>query len=267
MGMSLSTVIPAVLLAAALAASLLAWLQHRKAAAKLQRLRVEEQELLERLAGGLAHELKNPLGALNLNLQLLQEELEADSPLPPESRRRLALIMKECRRLEDVLAGFLRYAMRRPLERVEVSLNELVDDVLTFLKPEIRSAGVETVTDFDEALPPLNLDPSLMKQALMNVVINALEAMPGGGELRVRTGASRSSAFLVVSDTGEGMPPEVAPHVFEAYFSTKKGGTGLGLAVTERIIEKHGGTVTIENQPGRGAAVTISLPLDAGEQF
>ncbi len=254
-------VISAALLTSALAAFVLTWRQRRKSLATARRLRQRQQELIERIAGGLAHELKNPLGALNLNLQLLQEELEADGPLPDASRERLSVIMRECRRLEDVLSGFLRYAMRRPLERQDVSLNDLIEDVITFLKPEIRSAEVSVQTRLDTSLPTMSIDPGLIKQALLNVIINAVEAMSGGGTLTIVTEGTPSAVQLKVCDTGEGISPDAIPHVFEAYFSTRKGGTGLGLAVTERIVEKHGGSLHIESEMSRGTTVTFSLPI------
>lgn len=262
MDSTLITVACAAVLAVGLVALGVALRQRRKASAQLERLRREEQGLLERLAAGLAHELKNPLGALNLNLQLLQEELEESGVLPDGSRRRLALIMKECRRLEDVLANFLRYAMRRPLRLERVDLATLVDEVLTFLKPEIRGAGVNMETRFEANLPPLPVDVTLLKQALLNIIINAVEAMPGGGTLTVETRGSGWAAEIAVSDTGEGVPPEVMPRVFEVYFSDKKGGTGLGLAITRRIIEKHGGTVDLESAGENGTRVTVRLPFE-----
>lgn len=236
--------------------------RRRRAAAHLERPRREVQDLLERLAAGLAHEIKNPLGALNLNLELLQEELEESGVLPDGSRSRLAIIMKECRRLEDVLANFLRYARRRPLRLEHVDLATLIDEVLTFLKPEIRGAGVTVETRFEANLPLLPVDVTLVKQALLNIIINAVEAMPGGGALTVETHGGTGAAEVALSDTGEGVAPEVMPHVFEVYFSGKKGGTGLGLAITRRIIEKHGGTVDLESAGENGTKVTVRLPFE-----
>ena len=262
MALAPATIICAAILAGGLLALAGALHQRRIAAAELDRLRREEQELLERLASGLAHELKNPLGALNLNLQLLQEELDEAVALPETSRKRLSLIMKECRRLEDVLSNFLRYAMRRPLSLESVEPNVLVDEVLTFLKPEMRSAQVELRTRFEPDLPPASLDVGLVKQALLNVIINAVEAMPDGGVLTVETANAGDWAEIIVSDTGLGVPAEVMSHVFEAYFSGKKGGTGLGLAITKRIVEKHGGSATLESAGETGTRVTIRLPFE-----
>jgi signal transduction histidine kinase len=218
----------------------------------------DQRQLLERIAAGLAHELKNPLGALNLNLQLLDEELRGAS-LSPDARGRLALIIRECRTLEEVLDNFLRYARHKTLTLATVSLNTLVGDVITFMTPEMRRAGVALETRLGEDVS-CEADEGLLKQALFNVMTNAVDAMPDGGSLTITTGADSFEAFIAVRDTGVGISAEDLPHVFHAYFSARKGGTGLGLAITRRIIESHGGGVCVQSAPGTGTEVTVTLP-------
>lgn len=249
-----------VFLVAGAAALVAAWLVGRRAKVELAALADDKHKLLERLAAGLAHELKNPLGALNLNLQLLEEELVASGALPDESAKRLHVISSECRHLEEVLDNFLRYARKRTLELEEVSINSVVEEVLTFLRPETSRAGIEVRTHFDRMLPTSTADVALLKQALMNVILNAVDAMPEGGRLTVRTRALQGEVAIAFADTGDGVAVQALPHVFEAYFSTRKGGMGLGLAITRRILEAHGGSAVLDNPPGGGCTVTVTLP-------
>jgi signal transduction histidine kinase len=248
------------LLLAAITGLFFALNSRKKTRERAGMLKAGEQELLERLAAGLAHELKNPLGALNLNLQLLAEELGDPPAVSKESQDRLALIMKEMRRLEEVLDNFLRYARKRPLALAPLSIDDVISDVLTFLKPETRRSGIEVETQFDPDLPPLRGDHSLIKQALLNVILNAVEAMVDGGRLTVTTGSDGGNIRVRVSDTGGGIDPGDLPRVYDAYFSTRKGGTGLGLAITRRIIERHGGTITLESNADGGTTAVIVLP-------
>lgn len=264
---TLLLVLFAAVAAAACVALVIVLRARNRAAARAAALEARERELLDRLAAGLAHELKNPLGALNLNLQLLAEELQNSPQVSRTSADRLALIMKETRRLEDVLDNFLRYARRRPLALTPLSINDLISDVLTFLKPETRRSRIELEVKLDPARPQIRGDQSLIKQALLNVVLNAVEAMPEGGRLTVTTEPHATGVQVTVADTGAGISAEDLPKVYDAYFSTRKDGTGLGLAITRRIIEGHGGTISLESAPGRGTTVTIFLPAagpDAG---
>lgn len=239
---------------------------HRRARKALRSLRrherAREEDLLERLAGGLAHELKNPLGTLNLNVQLLEEDLAQRGGLDPALKSRIASIAGDYRRLEEVLNNFLRYASRRQLALAEVDMNTLVYDLVTFLEGELRRTGVEIRTAPSPAAPVCRADAGLIKQALLNVMLNAIEAMPGGGSIEIATSREDGFARVTVRDTGVGIPPENLPRIFDAYFSRKQGGTGLGLAITKRIIEDHDGRITVESAPGKGATVTIELPVE-----
>lgn len=225
--------------------------------------RAREQELLERLAGGLAHELKNPLGALSLNLQLLEEELKESGRLSEASAARMAAITKDYHRFEDVLNNFLRYAARRQMVMAETDLSAIADEIVTFVKPDIARGGI-ALKLLPAAEPvPCRIDAPLVKQALLNVVLNAIEAMPGtGGTLELSTAREDGFGRISVRDTGVGISSEDLGHVFDAYFSKKKNGTGLGLAITRRIIEDHDGRIEVESTPGRGTTVSILLPVE-----
>jgi len=212
------------------------------------------------LAGGLAHEIRNPLGTISLNLQLLAEELRRDeTPEGQRARRRLETLRRETQRLNDILEDFLRFARSPKLELVETDLNQVVAEVLEFQQPEAASRGVRIRTAFGN-IPRVRLDADLFRQALLNITINAEQAMPNGGDLMVRTARHHDRVQLDIIDTGTGIPPDVLPRVFDAYFSTKANGTGLGLPTAKRIIEEHGGTILLHSELGKGTCVTISLP-------
>jgi signal transduction histidine kinase len=241
-----------------------------------------EQERVERLrqlaemgtlAAGLAHELKNPLSTLKLNLQLLEEDL-ANLPggAGQRSLTRLETLKREADRLRQTLDDFLRYAGRLELRQETVSLNAVVEELVDFLLPQAQAHRVRVHTSLSRENLQCRLDVNLFKQALLNLLLNALQAMPPerteadrlAGELLVQTVTGKDSAILYVSDTGVGIPPENLPRIFDAYFTTKKGGTGLGLPTTRRIIEEHGGHITVQSEPGRGTSFRVELPLAGG---
>ncbi len=224
--------------------------------------RLHQLAALGELAGGLAHELKNPLSTVKLNLQLLQEDLSGKPGLET-SRARTATLRKEVDRLAETIDDFLRFAGRLELHLVPTHINRVVQEMVDFFQPQAHAAGVRLHASLCAENPLLRLDCNLFKQALLNLLLNALQAMPGGGDLIIRTHLNRVNVFVDISDTGVGISPQVMPHLFEAYFTTKKGGTGLGLATTRRIIEEHQGHVLVTSEPGRGTNFRLELPVDA----
>ena len=222
---------------------------------------------LETVAAGLAHEIRNPLSILNLNLGLLAEDLAGlDDNRASGRQKKVDALRAEAKRLEGVLNDFLRYARGGALELGDVSLNDLVDEVLDFTGAEAAAHGIHVRRGLADGLPPIRADADRLKQAVLNVVLNAHEAMPDGGELMVETRPDDDGVSLAVTDTGKGIAPEDLSRVFEVYHSTKPGGTGLGLATTRRIIEGHGGTISVASDPGRGTRFVIRLPRRDGER-
>jgi len=228
-----------------------------------------ENERLERLAqlaemgklaAGLAHELKNPLSTLKLNLQLLQEDL-AQLPHAEASRNRAATLWKVADRLSQTLDDFMRYAGRIELRRQRVELNTVVQDLVDFFLPQAQAAGVRIHTALAPEGPLCQLDVNFFKQAILNLILNAQQAMPKGGDMIIRTHMAKGLALLDISDTGVGIPKENLERIFEAYFTTKRGGTGLGLPTTRRIIEEHQGHIAVTSEPTRGTNFRIELPL------
>ena len=224
-------------------------------------LRAQYAEIAQ-LAGGLAHEVRNPLSTMGLILDLLAEEFPA--PETPRERRvveKIARIRRETRRLQGIVEDFLRFAQVQELRRVEVDLGEVVEDLRDFCEPQCAAQGILIRAHYDD-LPLVRLDVDLFKQALLNLILNAQKAMPDGGELILRTRAEGASAVLDVIDTGCGMDEEIRAKVFNAFFSTRSGGSGLGLPTTRKIVEGHGGTIALRSEPGRGSQFTIRLPIE-----
>jgi len=242
--------------------SLLWWSWRRSHHLEEQKAEAESMAVIGTLASGLAHEIRNPLNSLNLNMQLLDEEL------PPGSaqRRMLGITRDEIHRLERLVTDFLLYAKPRRLERAPTRARELFDSLAEVLGPELERRGarldiVDRATDVS-----FEADRAQLQQLLINLVQNALVASREGDakpiiELRAELRGDR--VVLQVRDRGVGMDEVERARVFEAFYSTRRGGTGLGLAVVERIARAHGGAVEIDSSPGVGTAVRVVLPLRA----
>jgi signal transduction histidine kinase len=217
------------------------------------------------LAGGLVHEIRNPLNSLNLNLQLLAEDMRnAETPEQRRALKRLQVLQSEAKRLNSILEEFLDFVRGHPLTLTQVEIDKLVDEVALFLGPELASKGIELRKSFDP-VPPVYCDVNFIKQALLNLMLNAQQAMEEGRprEIILRTGPAAPDMVRVdVIDTGRGIAPENLPKIFEAFYSTRKGGTGLGLPTAQRIIEEHGGRLTVHSEVGKGSCFTLTLPLD-----
>lgn len=232
-------------------------------AATVQRL-MDQYTEIARLAGALAHEIKNPLSTIRLNMELLAEDLgEPQTPAVRRALKRVDVVHRECLRLQSLLDDFLSFAKVRRLHLEPSDLNHQVADVLDFFAPEARDAGVEIVRYLDPDLPYVMIDREAFRQALLNLIINAMQAMSNGGQLVVRTAMHGDQAALYLIDTGCGMDDRTASRMFEAFFSTKPGGSGLGLPTTQKIIDAHGGRISVQSEVGRGTQFTVELPVPA----
>lgn len=227
---------------------------------------------LVRLANGLAHEIKNPLSTISINLTLLEEDWErvgtARNPSHPEltprerrSLKRIRTLQREVQRLDHIVNEFRHYAQGAEINRRPEDIPRIVQELMEFVEPEDALAGIRHHVELPVGMPLVLADESQIKQALLNLLVNARQAMPEGGELLVRVRRVGNDAEIMVTDTGIGMSEEKLEHCFEEYWSDKKGGSGLGLATTQRIIEEHHGTISVFSEPGRGTSFTIYLPL------
>jgi signal transduction histidine kinase len=213
------------------------------------------------LTGGLAHEIKNPLSTVQLNLQLLAEDLTPDNPAYPRIVNRLKTVQKETSRLRDILDDFLRYAGQLELDRQPTDLNELLEELVDFFLPQAQQQKAKVRLRRSEGPLVAPVDPRLIKQAVLNLMLNALQAMPEGGELILSASQDDGAALIDIIDTGKGIPADAIDKIFEAYYTSKKGGTGLGLAMTQRIVKEHGGQLTVTSDVGKGSDFQLRLPL------
>lgn len=225
------------------------------------------------MAGSLVHEIKNPLSTININAQLLLEDIR-DPQTPREERnvRRLRVIAAEIQRLENIMQSFLRFTERHEVRPVETNLNELFEELAEFVAPEAEKRRIRLRLGLDQDLPRSRHDPILIRQVFLNLIQNAYQIMgDAGGELILRTRVDEEAGerWIIgeVIDTGPGISERGMERLFELYYSTREGGNGLGLAISKRIIDEHGGFIKVRSEPGKGSQFSVHLPLpsDADE--
>ncbi|MHB8708588.1 MAG: two-component system sensor histidine kinase NtrB, partial [Desulfuromonadales bacterium] len=205
---------------------------------------------------GLAHEIRNPLGSIRGTAEILKDGVAPDDP-----RFEFAeILVKEVDRLNRVLEDFLRFARQAPMERGRFDLNAIVGEVLDLTRRQAERSHVKVIVRQAE-LPQLDGDGGQIRQALLNLVLNALQAMPTGGQLSVSTSWTGDLAEVVIADTGPGIPAGEEVRIFKTFVTTRPDGTGLGLPISQRIIASHGGQITVASIPGAGATFTVALPL------
>ncbi|HWB20266.1 MAG TPA: ATP-binding protein [Phycisphaerales bacterium] len=256
-----------------------ALLRRAEKRARAAERRAQESERLAQLGsmtGGLAHEIKNPLSTIGLNAQLLAEDL-ADAELPPDHRdrllRRLETLSREVTRLKTILTDFLQFAGRIKLDPHPHDLVRIVDELADFFHPQCQQANIVLRTSHSSGAVTASVDETLLKQAILNLMINAVQAMAPAdaprisnasrGELIIRVEADDADARIHVIDTGPGIPSDKVDEIFRPYVSFKSGGTGLGLPTARRIVEEHGGRLTLHSEPAQGSDFTIHIPLNS----
>jgi two-component system, sporulation sensor kinase E len=229
--------------------------------------RAESLASLTTLAAGVAHEIKNPLGSISIHIQLIRKALQGKGKVPTAFlERHLGVVNEEIDRLNKIVVDFLFAVRPMDVQLRDGDPGELVASIADFIRPEAERAGVMVELSAAEGLPRVALDERLMKQALLNLVKNALAAMPGGGKLRLAALRVEDEVRLTVEDSGVGISEEDLPKIFEPYFTTKENGTGLGLTITFKIVREHDGEITVTSRPGQGSCFTISLPVPQKEK-
>jgi signal transduction histidine kinase len=212
---------------------------------------------LGKITSGVAHEVKNPLNAMVLQLELLKSKLENEGE---RVKPQIDTLSAEIRRLDRVVKTFLDFTRPVELHATPVDLEGLVQEVFTLAEPQARQSNIKLVLEPNGAVPSLNVDRDLIKQALLNLVLNGCQAMSGGGELRVTQRVQERHVELEITDQGSGIPPEVRPRLFSLFFTTKPNGTGIGLAMAYRILQLHNGSIDYTSEVNRGTTFRVSLP-------
>lgn len=219
---------------------------------------------ISQLAGGLAHEIRNPISTLLLNLKLLEEDLSAyadtHADVVRRGRHRISLARAEAERLQRMLEEFLLVVGPLGLRREPVDLNRILESVVDFYSPEAQRHQIDLVAEYAPQPVYCDLDAQVFRQALLNLLINAQQAIKNAGTVKVAVRLDAGGAVLSVQDDGEGMTPEVRNKAFQAFYSTKPNGSGLGLSTTSRIVSAHGGRIDLDSAPGCGARFEIHLP-------
>jgi signal transduction histidine kinase len=218
---------------------------------------------LSRLTAGVAHEIKNSLHAMIIHLELVKQQVAAASPerAPGGAGDHVAVIASTLRRLDEMLQGLLRFTRPEELKLQPAALASMVEAVMPIVNAAARTSGVTVVVDCPADLPLLRADPAMLQQAMQNLALNACQAMPGGGRLRIAGRAWRDRFVeVVVEDTGAGIPPEHLDKIFNLYFTTREGGSGIGLSMVYRTVQLHDGEIEVHSSPGKGTAFRLLLP-------
>jgi signal transduction histidine kinase len=216
-----------------------------------------------RLTSGVAHEVKNPINAIVLHLEVLREKLRE---LDPDARRHMDVISSEIQRLDRVVQTLVDFTRPVELKLTETDMRRLMEDVTMLASPEAQRLGVQIERTAPPLPLPVKVDADLLKQALLNVVINGVQAMPQGGTLSIAARREDGSAEIAIHDQGPGIPPEIQDKVFNLYFTTKQKGSGIGLAMTYRVMQLHNGSVDFKSSPGDGTTFRLRLPLIESRQ-
>jgi signal transduction histidine kinase len=230
----------------------------RKARADL--VHAERLATIGKMAAHITHEVRNPLSSISLNLELLEEEL-GGAGSREERVQLVAAIQREVERLSQIAEQYLSVVREPRLRLARESPEDLVRELVAFVRPELERAGIKCVLEVAPGLPKIDLDEAQLRQALLNLIRNAREAQPKGGEVAVRVAAEVGEVILCVEDDGPGVPAELAGSIFDPFYTTKQRGTGLGLAVTRSIVEAHGGTIRCEPREPRGTRMRLALPV------
>ena len=227
--------------------------------------RAESLASLTNMAAGVAHEIKNPLASMSIHLQLMKRQLGSCEVDTEELLEYLGIVEEETERLNSIVSDYLLAVRSGNLQRSMSSLNDIISELLQFLCFEMKELRVIVVEKLDKNLPLVPLDEASMKQAILNLVKNAMEAMPNGGKIELETSRDADRIYLGVRDSGQGIPEEIAGKIFEPYFTTRSTGSGLGLTIVYKVVREHGGDIEVNSTPGRGTAFQVTLPIPQRE--
>ena len=230
--------------------------------------RLENLASLTNLAAAVAHEIKNPLAAISIHVQLLRKNFKAcNLAINAKAQKHLDVVEEEIERLNKIVVDFLFAVRPLQCEFAPVNINELIKNLFATFQDEFSAAGISFVSQLDGELPVIQADERFLRQALMNILTNAKAAMmPAGGELGITTRFDQERVYIIITDTGKGIPPDILHKIFEPYFTTKPDGSGLGLTMTYKVIKEHGGDIQVHSDIGKGTRFTLILPITRSEK-
>jgi signal transduction histidine kinase len=234
----------------------------------LERLRLKEQlsraerlSSLGEMVAVISHEIRNPLGIIRSSSELLEKKMAQFDPTNTVP----SIIVEESARLNSIITGFLDFAKPKQLHMTSFRIEEILEKNINFLGSKIDNEGYIINTQFNSDLPEITADHDMLYQAFLNILINAMQAMPDGGKIHVETSLNNNTVIILFEDEGTGIPEDLLGKIWDPFFTTKEKGTGLGLGVVKNIVESHGGNIKISNRPLRGACVFIEMPIEQGE--
>ena len=230
--------------------------------------RLENLASLTNLAAAVAHEIKNPLAAISIHVQLLRKNFKAcNLEINAKAQKHLDVVEEEIERLNKIVVDFLFAVRPLQCEFAPVNINELIKNLFTTFQDEFSAAKISIVPQLDNELPVIQADERFVRQALMNILTNAKAAMmPAGGELGIITRFDQERVYIIITDTGKGIPPDILHKIFEPYFTTKPDGSGLGLTMTYKVMKEHGGDIQVHSDIGKGTRFTLILPITRSEK-
>jgi signal transduction histidine kinase len=225
-------------------------------------IQANKYKVIGELAAGIAHEIRNPLGSIQGSLEILRKDYKVED----SKYEFLNILLKEVARLNKVITDFLNYARPALPNLIETDINQLISETVLILSSQVAKKGVGLKTELDKNLPRIKADPSQLKQAFINLILNSLEAIEGNGQVLISTLQDKSKLMVKFRDTGKGMSEETKGKIFTPFFSTKENGAGLGLGTVERIVQNHKGEIKVESYLGKGTTFTLIFPVKGGEK-
>ncbi len=227
-----------------------------------EKFKLENWESMMGLAAGIAHEIGNPLNSLTIHLKLLAKALQK---LPRQDQKKvqdsLRAMEDETQRLDQIVRNFLKATRRKPLQFEKTQINDLLQKTVSFLRPELKAAKIRVIEEVDKNMPVFLLDPERIHQVFLNIIKNAVHAMPKGGTLRIQTETKDKLCIIHFQDSGIGISEDKIDKIFDAYYTTKEEGSGLGLMIVYQIIREHGGRIEVSSKPNKGTTFSAILPI------
>lgn len=222
--------------------------------------RAEKLSSIGEMTAGISHEIRNPLGIIKSSADLLKKKMTKFDP----SNNIPDIIIEESNRLNNIITDFLNFARPKELNLITCHINDIIDKNLSFLSIQTKKNGLIVEKTCEEGVPKMIADPDMLYQAFLNIFINAMQAMPTGGDIFIKIKYKNNSVNVTVEDEGEGIPDNIKKKIWDPFFTTKEEGTGLGLGIVKNIIESHGGTIKLTNRSVGGTKVTVELPISQG---